>query len=116
MYYTYVCIYSNGTLDKKDLPMVTNPLNENGECEKADKSEGKISYYRKDTVCMMCHVEVDVGTSLKSQPLHPPGTYDKLESIQPLHPPGTYDKLGAVQQPLRKYDAYDKLPLARKVR
>ena len=64
----------------------------------------------------MYHVEVNVGTSLNTQPLHPPGTYDKLASVQPLHPPGTYDKLGALQEPLRKYDGYDKLPLARKVR
>ena len=49
--YTYVCSYviplciyvrSNDTLNK-DLPMVTNPLDEKDEHEKADKLEGEIS-------------------------------------------------------------------------
>ena len=62
------------------------------------------------------YVEIDVSTSLNLQPLHPPGTYDRLEPTQSLHPPGTYDRLGSVQQPLRKYDGYDKLPLTKKVR
>ena len=65
---------------------------------------------------MLSDVEIDAGTSLDPQPLHPPGTYDKLGSVQPLHPPGTYDKLESVQQPLHKYSQYDKLPLTRKVR
>ena len=110
--YNYVC--SNGTL-RNSIPMVPSSLDsKDNEKTNHNQPEGEIhnipGYPYYVTLSVMY-----VGTGMNSQPLDPPYTYDRLESVEKLHTPGIYDQLGAAQQPLRSYAQYDKLPKARRV-
>ena len=80
---------SKSTLDKS-IPMVPNPLSTNGEDEKPAKLEADTSH---QTSMMPPDKKTIVDSSIYSQPLDRPVTYDKLRPLQPLNQCGTYDRL-----------------------
>ena len=63
------------------------------------------------TNAMTISLERDTSKDLdlNSQPLHPPNTYDRLDTIKSTDPTDVYDKLQP-RQPLHPTNTYDKLP------